>query len=118
MYKPLLTDLYELTMLAGYQQEAMLEKPAAFEMFFRELPYQGGYAVFAGLQTALEYLAGLAFTAEDVQYLASLGLFDDAFLEFLNEFRFRGRVTAPREGEIVFAGEPLLKAVMGGSLRV
>ena len=108
MYKPLLTDLYELTMLAGYQQEAMLEKPAAFEMFFRELPYQGGYAVFAGLQTALEYLAGLAFTAEDVQYLASLGLFDDAFLEFLNEFRFRGRVTAPREGEIVFADEPLL----------
>ena len=88
--------------------QALHEKPAAFEMFFREMPYQGGYAVFAGLQTALEYLAGLAFTAADVQYLASLELFDDTFLEFLREFRFRGRVTAPREGEIVFAGEPLL----------
>jgi nicotinate phosphoribosyltransferase len=108
MYKPLLTDLYELTMLAGYQQQEMLDKPAAFEMFFREIPYQGGYAVFAGLQTALEYLAELAFTEEDVQFLASLGLFEDAFLEYLREFRFRGRVTAPREGEIVFAGEPLL----------
>jgi len=108
MYKPLLTDLYELTMLAGYQREAMHDKPAAFEMFFREIPYQGGYAVFAGLQPALEYLSGLAFTGRDLQFLASLGLFDDSFLKFLKEFRFRGRVTAPREGEIVFPGEPLL----------
>jgi len=108
MYKSLLTDLYELTMLAGYHRESMHEQPAAFEMFFRELPYQGGYAVFAGLQPALEYLSGLAFTAKDIQYLASLGLFDDTFLAFLREFRFRGRVTAPREGEIVFPGEPLL----------
>lgn len=108
MDKPLLTDLYELTMLAGYQREAMLEEPAAFEMFFRETPYQGGYAVFAGLQPALEYLSGLAFTGEDLHFLASLGLFDDSFLEFLKVFRFRGKVTAPREGEIVFPGEPLL----------
>jgi len=108
MPKSLLTDLYELTMLAGYQREAMHDKPAAFEMFFREIPYHGGYAVFAGLQPALEYLAELAFTGEDIQFLASLGLFDDSFLEFLKGFRFRGRVTAPREGEIVFPGEPLL----------
>jgi len=108
MSKSLLTDLYELTMLAGYQREAMHDKPAAFEMFFREIPYQGGYAVFAGLQPALEYLSGLSFTEEDVQFLASLDLFDDSFLEFLKQFRFRGKVTAPREGEIVFQGEPLL----------
>ncbi len=108
MSKSLLTDLYELTMLAGYQREAMHDKPAAFEMFFREIPYQGGYAVFAGLQPALEYLSGLSFTEEDVQYLASLDLFDNSFLEFLKQFRFRGKVTAPREGEIVFQGEPLL----------
>ena len=54
MSKSLLTDLYELTMLAGYQREAMHDKPAAFEMYFREMPYQGGYAVFAGQQPALE----------------------------------------------------------------
>ncbi len=108
MFNALLTDLYQLTMLAGYQRESMLEKPAAFELFFREIPYQGGYAIFAGLQSVLEYLAGLAFTEEDVRHLASLGLFDPSFLEFLRGFRFRGRVTAPREGEIVFPGEPLL----------
>lgn len=114
MHLSLLTDLYELTMLAGYQREAMFEKPAAFEMFFREAPYQGGYAVFAGLQPALEYLQNLAFTEDDIRYLASLGLFDNSFLEFLREFRFRGRVTAPREGEVVFPGEPLL--TVAGSL--
>lgn len=108
MSQALLTDLYELTMLAGYLREEMHEQPAAFDLFFRETPYHGGYAVFAGLQPALEYLSSLAFTDEDLQYLSALGLFDQRFLSFLKGFRFRGRVTAPREGEVVFPGEPLL----------
>ncbi|MDH3453574.1 MAG: nicotinate phosphoribosyltransferase [Desulfuromonadales bacterium] len=108
MNQALLTDLYELTMLAGYLREGMHEQPAAFELFFREAPYHGGYAVFAGLQPALEYLSTLAFTDEDLHYLATFGLFDQKFLAFLKDFRFRGRVTAPREGEVVFPGEPLL----------
>ena len=108
MHQALLTDLYELTMLAGYLREEMHEQPAAFDLFFRETPYQGGYAVFAGLQPALEYLSALVFTDEDLQYLATLGLFDQKFLGFLKDFRFRGRVTAPREGEVVFPGEPLM----------
>ncbi len=106
--KALLTDLYELTMLAGYLRENMHEQPAAFDLFFRDTPYHGGYAVFAGLQPALEYLAALKFSEEDLQYLRTLGLFDENFLTFLKAFRFRGRVTAPREGEVVFPGEPLL----------
>ena len=53
----LMTDLYELTMLAGYQREGMSERPAAFDLFFRHAPYQGSYAVFAGLQPSLDYLA-------------------------------------------------------------
>lgn len=108
MIPALLTDLYELTMLAGYQREAMLDRPASFELFFRETPFGGGYAVFAGLQPALEYLAGLAFSEEDLRYLASLQLFAPEFLDFLKEFKFQGRVTAPKEGEVVFPGEPLL----------
>jgi nicotinate phosphoribosyltransferase len=83
-------------------------RPAAFDLFFRHAPYQGTYAVFAGLQPALDYLTGLRFTADDLAYLDSLRLFAPEFLEFLDGFRFRGRVTAPREGEVVFAGEPLL----------
>jgi nicotinate phosphoribosyltransferase len=104
----LMTDLYELTMLAGYHREGMAERPAAFDLFFREAPYQGAYAVFAGLQPALDYLSWLRFTVADLKYLASLQLFSPEFLAFLGDFRFRGRVTAPREGEVVFAGEPLL----------
>jgi nicotinate phosphoribosyltransferase len=86
----------------------MHEKPAAFDLYFREAPYHGSYAIFAGLQPALEYLSSLAFTDADLRYLASLDLFSRDFLDFLRDFRFHGRVTAPREGEVVFPGEPLL----------
>lgn len=107
-YSALLTDLYELTMLAGYFEKGMHRQTAVFDLFFRRNPYQGGYAVFAGLQPALEYLSQLHFTAQDVAYLQNLGMFKPAFLDFLREFRFRGKVIAPPEGTIVFANEPLL----------
>lgn len=108
MHQALLTDLYELTMLAGYLREGMHEQSAAFDLYFRQAPYHGSYAIFAGLQPALEYLENLAFTDADLDYLASLDLFRGEFLDFLKGFRFHGRVTAPREGEVVFPGEPLL----------
>ena len=108
MNNALLTDLYELTMLAGYHREGMHEERAAFELFFRDIPYQGGFAVFAGLQPALDYLSALEFTKPELDYLGQLGLFDRQFLDYLRDFKFRGSVTAPREGEIVFPGEPLL----------
>jgi len=104
----LMTDLYELTMLAGYFREGMHQRPAAFDLFFRELPFRGSYAVFAGLQPALDYLAALQFTGAELAYLAGLRLFDRDFLDFLEGFRFRGQVTAPREGELVFPNLPLL----------
>ena len=71
-FAPLLTDLYELTMLAGYLEQGMHERPAVFDLFFRQNPFRGGYAVFAGLETALGYLEGLAFSGEDLDYLAGL----------------------------------------------
>ncbi|HTG80382.1 MAG TPA: nicotinate phosphoribosyltransferase [Geobacteraceae bacterium] len=107
-YSALTTDLYELTMLAGYQDEGMAETPAVFDLFFRHAPFLGGYAVFAGLETALAYLEGLRFSADDLAYLSGLGLFPSRFLDYLRDFRFTGTITAPPEGTAVFANEPLL----------
>src|SRR6185369_3477893 len=107
-YSPLLTDLYELTMLAGYLEEGMAEKPAVFVLYFRNNPYEGGYAIFAGLEPAFDFLEGLRFSEDDLGYLAQVGLFRPRFIDFLREFRFHGKVTAPPEGSLVFANEPLL----------
>ena len=65
-YSPLLTDLYELTMLAGYLRQGMVDKPAVFDLYFRNNPFEGGYAVFAGLETALENLRSLRFLPEEL----------------------------------------------------
>jgi len=107
-YSPLLTDLYELTMLAGYLEEGMVENRAVFDLYFRTNPFEGGYAVFAGLEPALDFLEEFCFSNEELEFLSGLGLFKPAFIEFLRIFRFRGRVTAPPEGTLVFANEPLL----------
>jgi nicotinate phosphoribosyltransferase len=107
-YSPLSTDLYELTMVAGYLEEGMEDTPAVFDLFFRNNPFQGGYAVFAGLESALTYLEQLSFNNEELDYLTGLGLFKPSFIDFLRTFRFRGRVIAPPEGSVVFSNEPLL----------
>jgi nicotinate phosphoribosyltransferase len=107
-YSALMTDLYEITMLAGYLDENMHDKPATFDLFFRSLPFRGSYAVFAGLDSALEYLNTLRFTDEDLAYLEGLNIFKRQFLDFLKNFRFRGKVSAPPEGTLVFPNEPLL----------
>jgi nicotinate phosphoribosyltransferase len=107
-YSPLLTDLYELTMLAGYLEEGMSDKQAVFDLYFRIPPYEGGYAIFAGLEPALDYLEGLQFLPEELAYLEGLGIFRQHFIDYLRDFRFRGKVTAPPEGTPVFANEPLI----------
>lgn len=107
-YSALLTDLYQLTMLAGYFEKGMQDDPAVFDMFFRTPPFKGGYAVFAGLEPALRYLAELSFTADDLSYLESLGIFNSRFLDYLQGFRFRGRVVSVPEGTVVFPREPIL----------
>jgi len=112
-YSPLLTDLYELTMLAGYLEQGMHERPAVFDLFFRNNPFLGSYAVFAGLETALGYLEELAFNDEELSYLDGLKIFRPAFISYLEGFRFKGSITAPAEGSVVFGREPLL-TVEGG----
>jgi nicotinate phosphoribosyltransferase len=106
-------DLYQLTMVAGYLREGKQDEPAVFDLGFRRNPFDGGYAVFAGLDPGLEYLENLQFGPEELRYLEGLGLFDDQMLEWLRDFRFRGKVTAVSEGEIVFAHEPVV-TIEGG----
>lgn len=105
---PLLTDLYQLTMLAGYLEEGMEAKPAVFDLYFRTNPFEGGYAVFAGLEPALDFLEQVRFAEDELEFLTGLGIFKPRFIEFLRGFRFRGTVTAPPEGSLVFANEPIL----------
>jgi len=107
-FSPLLTDLYELTMLAGYLEEGVAEKRAVFDLYFRTNPFEGGYAVFAGLEAALDILEGLRFSEDELDYVIKSGLFRPRFIDFLRAFRFRGRVLAPPEGTVVFANEPIL----------
>jgi len=105
-------DFYELTMAQGYFVHGM-DRPAAFEAFFRHHPFGGGYSVFAGLEPLLEDLENLRFYPEDLAYLDSLGTFSPDFLRHLESFRFRGEVWAVPEGEVIFPREPLVR-VRGG----
>lgn len=104
----LFTDLYQLTMMQGYWLEGMHTQPATFDLYYRKQPFQGGFAVWAGLEPALDYLESLRFSAQDLEYLASLNLFRADFLEALRDWNFGGTVTAFREGRIVFPHVPLL----------
>ncbi|MCY3601582.1 MAG: nicotinate phosphoribosyltransferase [Chloroflexi bacterium] len=101
-------DLYELTMAASYFAHGMNE-PATFELSVRQLPPRRGFLVACGLEDALAYLDGLAFSDDTIDYLRSLGTFDEAFLDSLSRLRFTGDVWAVPEGEAIFAREPLLR---------
>ncbi len=107
MQKALLTDLYELTMAYSYFKRGM-NTPAVFDLFVRPPVPGRRFLVFAGLDSVLDYLENFAFGDEDLAYLESLGLFDDAFLRFLADLRFSGDVWAMPEGTIVYPGEPLI----------
>ena len=106
--RALLTDLYELTMAAVYLAEGKNDI-STFELFVRNLPENRNFLVACGLEPALEYLETMSFSAENLDYLRSLGIFGDALLEFLADMRFSGDVWAIPEGEVVFAQEPLLR---------
>lgn len=104
----LLTDLYELTMMQGYFKTGN-NTPAVFDAFYRRNPSGGGYAISAGLKQVLDYVDNLRFTEGDIEYLRSLGMFEEDFLEYLKSFRFTGDIYAIPEGTVVFPKEPLLK---------
>jgi nicotinate phosphoribosyltransferase len=108
------TDLYQLTMMAGYHDAGIAQETATFELFVRRLPARRAYLVFAGLEQAVGDLARLAFSEEQVEWLRSLPAFcrvDPAFFHSLRTQRFTGDVWAVPEGTIVFAGMPLVRVV-------
>ena len=102
------TDFYELTMMQGYFLSNN-NPQVVFDMFYRSNPFNGGYVVFAGLNDLLKRIESFAFSAGDIDYLASLNTFDKRFLKYLEEFRFQGRIDAIDEGTIVFL-EPLIRS--------
>ncbi len=107
----LLTDLYELTMAAGYVQNRF-DARATFELFVRQLPHRRNYLVAAGLEQALDFLENVRFSHEDVAYLRALPFFrhvQSDFFDYLSQFQFAGDVWALPEGTIFFPGEPLLR---------
>lgn len=105
----LLTDFYELTMMAGQWKENRANQRVAFNYFFRDLPPHTGFAVFAGLEPFLDYLNHLQFSEEDLDYLRSLKVFDEGFLTHLQGFRPRCTVQAIPEGTPVYPYEPILQ---------
>lgn len=106
----LLTDFYQLTMLAVYYERGMVET-AAFEFFVRRLPPTRNFLIAAGLEQVLDYLENFAFSAEEIEWLERMGRFKPAFLDWLADLRFTGDVDALPEGTPVFADEPLLRVV-------
>ena len=105
---PLLTDLYQLTMMQAYHDQTM-EEEAVFELFFRKLPPERDFLVACGLEQVLEYLENLRFSEEDIAFLEKDGRFQPSFLESLRDFRFTGSVHSLPEGTVFFADEPLIR---------
>ncbi len=105
----LLTDFYELTMMAGHLKEGRADRKVCFEYFFRSLPPHSGFAVAAGLEPFLDYLENLQFHRDDIEYLRSLDTFDEEFLEYLEAFRPTCTVRAVPEGALVFPHEPIVQ---------
>ncbi len=107
----LLTDLYELTMMQGYFRHKDRNETVIFDAFFRNNPCGGGYSISAGLEQVIQYVKELHFDQEDVDYLASLKIFDQDFLDYLKDFKFTGDIYAIPEGTVMFPREPMVKVI-------
>ncbi|KKK36101.1 nicotinate phosphoribosyltransferase [Mesobacillus campisalis] len=103
------TDLYQINMMETYWRDGFHNRKAVFELFFRKLPFGNGYAVFAGLERIVEVIKQFRFTEDDIEYLRTQCGYQEDFLDYLSNLRFTGSIRSMREGEIVFAGEPLVR---------
>lgn len=102
------TDKYQINMAQAYWRDQIHNRRAVFEVYFRKIPFQNGYAIFAGLERVIRYLANFRFTQSDLDFLRDEG-YPDEYLEFLQSLRFTGTVASMREGELVFANEPIMR---------
>ena len=104
----MLVDFYELTMANGYFEHGMQDKIACFDLFFRRVPDNGGFAIMAGLEQLIDYLRNLTFTTNDIEYLRSKEIFSKEFLHYLENFKFSCDVYAIEEGTPIFPNQPIL----------
>jgi nicotinate phosphoribosyltransferase len=104
----MLCDFYELTMANGYLKNGMSNDITYFDVFYRNVPDNGGFAIAAGLEQVIDYIQNLHFDEEDIAYLRSKNCFDETFLEYLKNFRFTGDIYAVPEGTPIFPNEPIL----------
>ena len=102
------TDLYQINMMKTYWETGVYEKKAIFEAYFRKLPFENGYAIFAGLERIVRYIEQLRFSKTDIDYLRGLGHYPEEFLTYLENFEFKGSIRSAVEGELVVANEPLV----------
>ena len=104
----LYTDLYQIAMAKVYFKSEQRDQKAVFDYYFRDLPYHGGYAIFAGLEELLQIITQLRFSEDDLSFLKEQG-FDDDFLHYLKEFKFSGNIRSCMEGDLVFPNRPILQ---------
>ncbi len=104
----MLADFYEFTMANGYMENDMENDIAYFDMFFRTIPDDGGFAIMAGVEQLIEYLNSLNFCQEDIDYFRSRGIFSERFLNYLKNFKFECDVWAIPEGTPIFPQEPIV----------
>ncbi len=104
----MLTDFYEFTMINGFFEHNCADKIAYFDMFFRRVPDNGGFAIMAGIEQVINYIKELEFTDKDIEYLRSKKIFDERFLEYLKDFKFECDIWAIQEGTPIFPYEPIV----------
>ncbi|HHU49506.1 MAG: nicotinate phosphoribosyltransferase [Caldicoprobacterales bacterium] len=105
----MMTDLYQLTMMYGYYKNNTHQRQAVFDLFFRRPNNNTAYAIAAGLEQVMDYIENLHFSEEDLEYLDSLNLFNQEFLDLLRDLRFTGDIHAVPEGTVVFPNEPMVR---------
>ena len=102
------TDLYQINMGYAYFKDGIHERKSYFDVYFRKIPFGGGYAVFAGLAKIIDYVNSFRFTESDINFLRQLG-YEEDYLNYLSGMKFTGNIRSVKEGEIVFGNEPLLR---------
>ena len=103
------TDMYQINMMQTYWELGRADLHAVFECYFREMPFNHGYAIFAGLERLVNYLENLTFTESDIAYLREVEEYPEDFLTYLANFEFKCTVRSALEGDLVFNNEPLIQ---------
>ncbi|MCT6822603.1 MAG: nicotinate phosphoribosyltransferase [Apilactobacillus sp.] len=103
------TDAYEINMMQTYFKAGLQNRHAVYEVYFRKMPFENGFAIFAGLEKVIDYIQNINFTDEDIEFLRSQNEYSEEFLTYLSNFKFTGSIRSFVEGELVFNNEPMLQ---------